>query len=59
MLLHSTASSSTFRAHLHHHPLLHLNLMNSMLDWMAGHPPPSANLMDSMLLWMDSPLHPP
>ena len=27
--------------------------MTSMLQWMAGHPPPP-NLIDSMLLWMHS-----
>ena len=54
MLLHSTASSSTFGAHLHHpQPLLHLNLMN-MLSWMFDHPPRTPNLMDGMPLWVDS-----
>ena len=41
MLLHSTASSSTFKAHPHHtQPLLHFNLMNSLPQWMVGHPKP-------------------
>ena len=49
MLLHCTASSSTFGAHPHHrqhHPNLNLmvrtpprNLMNNMLPWMVRTPP--------------------
>ena len=35
MLLHSTALSSTFGAHPHPKTLLHLNLMNSMPQWMS------------------------
>ena len=41
MMLHSTASSSAFGAHPHHsQPLLHLNLIKSMPQWMVGHPHP-------------------
>ena len=50
MVLHCTASSSTFRAHPHHSerlPNLNLmvrappgNLMNRMLPWMVRTPPP-------------------
>ena len=51
LLLHSTASSSTSRAHPHHpRPLPHLNLMNSMPQWMDGCCPPTQHLMDHMFL---------
>ena len=51
MVLHSTTSSSTFGVHTQHpQPLRHLNLMNSMPQWMVGHPPATQTLMDNMLL---------
>ena len=51
ILLHSTTSSSTVGAHPQHPvPLLHLNLMNRVPEWMVGHCPPTQNLIDNMLL---------
>ena len=60
MVLHCTASSSTFGAHPHYRQVIQTctcwsrrppkNLMNSTLPWMVRTPP--LNLMNNMLLRM-------
>ena len=50
MRLHSTTSSSMFGALPQHpQPLLHLNLIKSMPQWMVGCRLPTQNLVDNML----------